>query len=188
MPESVPFSVRASRLIAAIRLAFVPAAVAWALALPLATFAASRAHASAAGATFVVTVYGIGSLICHQLPARSYHLWAAQMPVCARCTGIYVGAAIGALAAIAASLTRRPTTNRAAVGHATYRAAVGHRLSGAKAPRAALIAAALPTLLTLLYEWTTGEMPSQAIRAAAGFPIGVVVAWLVVAAADNRVN
>jgi hypothetical protein len=31
-------------------------------------------------------------------------------------------------------------------------------------------------------------MPSHAIRAAAGVPIGVVVAWLVVAAADNQVN
>ena len=166
-------------MIAAIRFAFVPAAVAWALALPLATFVASRAHASAAGAAFVVAVYGVGSLVCHQLPARSYHLWAAQMPVCARCTGIYVGAAIGALVTIVAPLKRRPTT---------HRAAAGHRLSGAKGPRAALIVAALPTLLTLLYEWTTGDMPSHAIRAATGFPIGVVVAWLVVPAADNQVN
>jgi hypothetical protein len=46
----------------------------------------------------------------------------------------------------------------------------------------------VPTLLTLVYEWTTGDMPSHAIRAAAGVPIGVVVAWLVVAAADNQVN
>jgi hypothetical protein len=31
-------------------------------------------------------------------------------------------------------------------------------------------------------------MPSHAMRAVAGVPIGLVVAWLVVAAADNRVN
>jgi hypothetical protein len=31
-------------------------------------------------------------------------------------------------------------------------------------------------------------MPSHAMRAAAGVPIGLVVAWLVVAAADNQVN
>lgn len=91
------------------------------------------------------------------------------MPVCARCTGIYFGAAVGALVALVAPLKRRPN----GTVHAT---------------RAALIVAALPTLLTLLYEWTTGDMPSHAIRAAAGFPIGVVVAWLVVAAADNQVN
>jgi hypothetical protein len=31
-------------------------------------------------------------------------------------------------------------------------------------------------------------MPAHAIRAAAGAAIGCVVAWLVVAAADNQVN
>ena len=44
------------------------------------------------------------------------------------------------------------------------------------------------TLVTLAYEWSTGDMPSHAIRAAAGIPIGLVAAWLVVAAADNQVN
>jgi hypothetical protein len=48
--------------------------------------------------------------------------------------------------------------------------------------------AAAPTVLSLVYEWSTGDMPSNAIRAAAGIPIGFVVAWLVVAAADNQVN
>ena len=56
----------------------------------------SRPRASAAGAAFVLAVYGIGSLVCHQLPARSFHLWSAQMPVCARCAGIYFGAAVAA--------------------------------------------------------------------------------------------
>ncbi len=139
--EVYHFGVRASRLMTAIRLAFVPAAVAWALALPLATFAASRAHMSSAGAAFVVAVYGIGSLICHQLPARSYHLGPCRCRSAARCTGIYFGAAIGAIAAIAAPLKRRPTIYGAAVGPTysaavgpTYGAAVGHRLSGANGP------------------------------------------------------
>jgi hypothetical protein len=52
----------------------------------------------------------------------------------------------------------------------------------------ALALAVVPTLLTLVYEWSTGDMPSHAIRAAAGVPIGVAVAWLVVAAAHNQVN
>ncbi len=55
-------------------------------------------------------------------------------------------------------------------------------------PRAILALAVTPTLVTLLYEWTTGDMPSHAIRAAAGVAIGLVVAWLVVAAAENQVN
>ena len=45
--------------------------------------------------------------------------------------------------------------------------------------RAALVLAALPTILTLVYEWTTGQTPANWIRAAAGVPIGVVVAWIV---------
>jgi len=52
----------------------------------------------------------------------------------------------------------------------------------------ALALAVSPSLATLVYEWTTGTMPSNAIRAAAGAPIGLVVAWLVVAAAENQVN
>ena len=68
----------------------------WAALLVAAPFLASRAHASALASALIVGVYGIGSLICHQLPERSYHLWAAQMPVCARCTGIYFGAVLGA--------------------------------------------------------------------------------------------
>jgi hypothetical protein len=78
--------------------AFVIVSVAWAAMLPLAPFLASRAHASALGTLLVVAVYAIGSMICHQLPERSYHLWTAQVPVCARCAGIYAGAAVaGAL-------------------------------------------------------------------------------------------
>jgi uncharacterized membrane protein len=179
----------------------------------MATFAASPAHQSAGGAAFVVSVYSIGSIICHQLPARSFHLWAVQMPVCARCTGIYLGAAIGAIAASVAPLKRRPTytigsgaifgdgsvvgnrfsgadrTGRdAIVGDGVNKVVVGHHFSGANWPRVSLIVASLPTLLTLVYEWTSGHTPANGIRAAAGLPIGIVVAWLVVAAADNRVN
>jgi uncharacterized membrane protein len=91
------------------------------------------------------------------------------MPVCARCAGIYFGAAAGAIACLVRT------------GAAGARA----RTLG---PRAILALAATPTLVTLLYEWTTGDMPRHAIRAAAGVPIGLVVAWLVVGAADNQVN
>ena len=38
-------------------------------------------------------LYALGSHICHQRPERSFHLFAAQLPVCARCLGIYAGAA-----------------------------------------------------------------------------------------------
>ena len=43
--------------------------------------------------------YLVGSLICHQRPGRSFRPWGVQMPVCARCAGLYLGAAVGGLLA-----------------------------------------------------------------------------------------
>jgi uncharacterized membrane protein len=37
----------------------------------------------------------IGYAICHQIPERSFHISGHQLPLCARCTGIYMGALIG---------------------------------------------------------------------------------------------
>jgi uncharacterized membrane protein len=34
----------------------------------------------------------LGSWFCHQLPARSPHLFGVQLPLCWRCTGIFFGA------------------------------------------------------------------------------------------------
>lgn len=83
------------------------------------------------------------------------------MPVCARCTGIYFGAA---LAAIAGVLVRERAPSIVSAGRW----------------RALLAAAALPVLLSLLYEWSTGHMPSHWVRAATGAPLGAMVAWMVV--------
>jgi hypothetical protein len=84
---------------ARLRAAFVAASSAWAVLLLAAPFAASRPHASPLASALIVGVYSIGGLVCHQLPERSYHIWTAQMPVCARCAGIYFGAAASAIVA-----------------------------------------------------------------------------------------
>jgi hypothetical protein len=160
-----------------LRAAFIAPAAAWAALIVLAPFLASRAHGSPIASAVIVGVYGIGSAICHQLPERSFHLWSVQMPVCARCAGIYVGAVLGACAA----MLRRPAAARRCSGD------VVQRLAPARV-RTALAIAVAPSLATLIYEWTTGVMPSHVIRAVAGVAIGVVAAWLVVAAADNQVN
>ena len=158
---------------ARLRTAFILASAAWLVLLFAVPMLAGRAHASALGSALIVGVYGIGSLVCHQLPERSYQVWGAQMPVCARCAGIYVGAVLGALGARAFQTS---ASGRSAEGLALHRS------------RILLALAVTPTLVTLAYEWTTGDMPSHAIRAAAGLPIGLAVAWLVVAATDNQVN
>ena len=54
------------------------------------------------GLTFAV--YHAGSIVCHQRPERSFHLAGVQLPVCARCVGLYLSGAMGLLAA---SRTRR---------------------------------------------------------------------------------
>jgi uncharacterized membrane protein len=37
----------------------------------------------------------IGYAVCHRIDARSFHLGDRQIPVCARCTGQYLGAVLG---------------------------------------------------------------------------------------------
>ena len=37
-------------------------------------------------------------LFCHGIPARCFDLWGVPMPICARCTAIYVGLAVSLLA------------------------------------------------------------------------------------------
>jgi uncharacterized membrane protein len=37
----------------------------------------------------------VGYGICHQIPERSFHIAGHQSPLCARCTGTYMGALIG---------------------------------------------------------------------------------------------
>jgi uncharacterized membrane protein len=140
-----------------LRRAFVGASVAWFGALPLATFASSQPSSSSAVYLFAFGTYLVGSLLCHQRLERSFFLWGSQMPVCARCTGIYFGAALSALVALAGRHVRADDASA----------------------RMLLMVSVIPTAGTLIYEWTTGHMPANWIRAAAGVPIGVVVAWIV---------
>src|SRR5262245_37341403 len=170
-----------------VRRAFIAASIAWAALLVLTPYLTSRPHASTPGTALVLAVYGIGSLVCHQLAERSYRLWSAQMPVCARCTGIYFGAAVSSiLFSVAHHARLKPLRHGAAAG---ARANVARRLEpSVRAARAVIGVAALPTAATLVYEWTTGVTPTNAVRLAAGLPIGVAVAWLIVSAATDQVN
>jgi uncharacterized membrane protein len=132
------------------------AALTWAIALPLAAFAASRSEAPAPVYAFALVVYGLARVVCHQLPERSFHLWSAPMPVCARCTGIYAGAALAALA-----------------GPARWIGGTTERV------RTALALAAAPTAATFVFEWATGRMPPGWVRALTGALLGAVVARVV---------
>ncbi|MBM7686406.1 DUF2085 domain-containing protein [Defluviitalea raffinosedens] len=42
-------------------------------------------------------IYFIGRSVCHQIPERSFFIGNHQLPLCARCTGIYMGVFLGFL-------------------------------------------------------------------------------------------
>lgn len=144
------------------RRVYLAGALIWAGMIPAGALA-SLPGGSAAACAFALGVYGFGHVICHQLPARSFHLSGVVLPVCARCTGIYAGAAIASLGLIG-------------VGRFVH--GTGTEVT-ASASRRVLAAALAPTAVTLVYEWTTGNTPSNWIRALAGVPLGAAVTWLI---------
>jgi uncharacterized membrane protein len=139
-----------------LRRVVVGGSAAWAAALPLATFAAAEPHPAPVVYLAAFVVYAIGGAVCHQLEPRSFHLWGRQMPVCARCTGIYLGAAVAAVLTTLADRGRPSTAGRLVVAAAT-----------------------LPMAASLAYEWTTGDVPSNVTRAATGIVLGAAVGWLI---------
>lgn len=161
-----------------VRRAYSIAAPGWVALLALGPFAATRVHASTATHAFALAVYFVGSLVCHQKPERSFHAWGAQLPVCARCTGIYVGAAMAALFVVRA--LRHADAAPAALKGGTTNQPVVQNDRTIDHLRAQMFACALPTAATLVFEWTTGATPSNAIRFAAGVPLGVFISWLIV--------
>ena len=131
------------------RRALVALELLWTTSVFAAPYAASLSH-SAIAYPFAFVVYAIGSVVCHQRPERSFHLWLTQLPVCARCTGIYVGAACATF-----------------VGRTVAR------------PIKVLALASIPAASTLVYEWTTGYASSNGIRFATGLVLGAVVMAIV---------
>ncbi len=142
----------------------------WAGALPLAPVALASSTTGSVARAAASVVYVAGAVVCHQRLERSFALAGQPWPVCARCAGIYLGAAAAALLCLAlAGLGARvtPATGRAAAP-ATARIVVA--------------VAVVPAALSLLWEWTTGVTPSNLVRAATGVLIGAVVAWVLMQA------
>jgi uncharacterized membrane protein len=136
--------------------ALAAGAVLWAVAI----FAAPVAIASVQRAVSLgaAIVYGAGARVCHQRPERCFRIAGRPLPVCARCTGLYAGAAIGASAALVLAST-----------------------IPSRRARRVLLLAALPTLATWTLEAAGFAHPSNIVRAIAGFPLGLAAAWLVMA-------
>jgi len=139
--------------------ALAAGAAVWAALLPVAAAAASAPRGLLARPT-VFLVYGVGGVVCHQRPERSFHWGAAPWPVCARCTGAYAGAAVVALLML---VWWPPSALTAA--RARWWFAIG----------------ALPAAVSLAFEWTSGVMPSHVVRMVTGLPLGATVVALVLA-------
>jgi uncharacterized membrane protein len=101
-------------------------------------------------------VYAAGSLICHQRPERSFHIDAAQLPVCARCLGVYAGAAAGVVSRLVAA--SRPSFGA----------------------RTVLVVGVLPTVVTIALEWSSIWPAGNVVRCAAGLPLGLAAAFVLV--------
>lgn len=138
------------------------AASGWAVALGFATVVASWPAPGPFAYAISACIYAVGALVCHQRPERSFQFWGAQLPVCARCTGLYLGAALAAC--LAASAVGAP----------------GAAVSARRA-RFIVCVAATPTVLTLIFEWVSAQTPSHWIRAATGGALGAAAAWVVAA-------
>ena len=114
-------------------------------------------------------IFGVGGLICHQKPERSFFWDGHQFPVCARCTGIYLSAAAGV------------------TGWLLVKAAVRWRrlTLDPQVARAIVIAAALPTAVSL----ATGVLGvwdgTNITRALFAVPLGLVSGAVVTAVATK---
>lgn len=117
-------------------------------------------------AAAAAAIYGIGSFICHQFPDRSFHLAGAQLPVCARCLGIYAG------------------FSAAAVGHVIPRVHVraGRSPLTASSARWIFAMAALPTVATVALEWSGLWASTNLVRVVAGSTLGIGLALVVMSA------
>jgi hypothetical protein len=155
------------------------AAVVWAALLPAAAYAASLPADRTAAQVFAFMVYAFGSAICHQRDERSFHLFAEQLPVCARCTGLYAGAAIAAISYVALFRRREPGPGPSGVEFPSS------ELLRTVTARLLLASAAVPLVASLVYEWGTGDVPSNMVRAGTGIALGGAVAYVILAAVDS---
>jgi uncharacterized membrane protein len=135
----------------------------WAAVIVAAPFGVEAVSRDVRVAT-ALTYLGAG-YVCHQRPERSFHFDSHPLPVCARCTGLYLAAPFGLAGAI--FMRRRRTAD-----DRTYRRW-----------RAAIVVAAIPTIVSVGLEWIAGPgLSSNISRALTALPLGAALAAVVGAA------
>jgi len=166
------------------------AVVGWAALLLSAPLLGRGTAGGRVGPAVAAGVYFSGGLVCHHRPERSFHLAGAQLPVCGRCTGLYLSTAGGVLLALAALTWKKkgpgPSSNDDLGTQADDEIEVSNGARPHFAWRSWLLVAIVPSLLTLALEWSGAWRMSDTVRAAAAAPLGLVLGALLVEAAGFR--
>ena len=148
----------------------------WVTALVATPYVVAQHRSWAPGYVAAGAAYVVGGIVCHQQMDRSFHLWEKQVPVCARCAGLYAAAPLG----IVGVFVRRQLSRR------------GRQDSGLRQPLSTLrtvsLAAAMPTVATAAAEMLGLAEPSNLVRAVSALPLGFVVAWVVGLSLAGRVD
>lgn len=102
-------------------------------------------------------------VFCHGIPERCFHFWGVPMPICARCTAIYVGLAL----AIAAFVLLPRLTERGA--------------------RLLLLAAVVPLGVDGLTQLVRLRESTNGIRSATGVLAGIAFGLWAITAVESHV-
>ena len=137
------------------------AAIAWPLVAGAALWQRAQSTTEPAWTTLV---YAAAGRVCHQRPERSFHTHDVAWPVCARCTGLYLAAPFASIVAF----------RRRSLTAARFQ------------PLRLCAMAAIPTALTLLWEWGGLGTPSNLVRFATALPLGAAVAFILITTATER--
>ena len=108
-------------------------------------------------------VYAVASRVCHRIPARSFFTHGEQWPVCARCSGLYLGAPFGA--ALGLVVLRR--VRRSAL-------------------LSVLLIASAPTAVAWVLEAASIVPISGGMRMVAAAPLGAAVVFVLLGAVSGR--
>lgn len=153
-------------------------------------------------------VYLFGRVICHQRPERSFHWHGVQLPVCARCFGLYAGAVVGAGIGWSTALRRRRSDRyKALTGDQEVRRfsettrqppdlliscqpsrSPTSEIATLRRTKLVLAAAALPTLASVGLELSGIVVGSKSVRALMSVALGAAVAWVVSAAIAGKLR
>jgi uncharacterized membrane protein len=108
-------------------------------------------------------VYVVASRVCHRIPARSFSTHGEQWPVCARCSGLYLGAPLGAALGLTLVTRRRRSTWFPL-----------------------LLIAAAPTAITWGLEAAAMLPIGKALRMVAALPLGAAVVVVLLDVVSSR--